>query len=212
MKVSKTLIKTLLTTVLIFSIGLAIGIWLEKGRVDEIGTNILEIDNLWNDARLQSQLMGEFCPTAIQANINFSQRILNEGLRIERYERANIFTSEILLQKERYVLLQLQFWSNAVELREKCNATHTTILYFYSQFDESLRQQEDLQSAVLIDMINTCKEKLMVSPIPIDMNIGTVDMIKSKYNVTKAPSILINESILLEGLQSRADLENYIKC
>jgi hypothetical protein len=212
MSISKTLISVLLATILIFSLGLGLGIWIERERVEEIGTRLLEIDNLWHDARLQSELMEESCEAAIEANIRFAERILDEGLKIERYEKANVLTSEILLQKKRYVLLQLQFWLNAVRLKEKCNATHTTVLYFYSQFDESVKLQQNLQSQVLVDLIHKCKEKLMVSPIPIDLGIGTVDMIKSQYNITKAPSILINESILLEGLQTKTDLEKYIKC
>ena len=117
-----------------------------------------------------------------------------------------------ITQKKKYALLQIQYWLNTIKLRERCNASINTVLYFYSQFDPNVRLQQNIQSRVLVDLIHDCKGKLITFPLPIDLDIASVEILKRRFNVTKAPSLVINETVVLEGLQSRQTLEKYIIC
>jgi len=204
-------------TIIVFTIGILVGIWLDNLRLEEIEKRITEIDIDWNDARLQNMYYQAFmnsmdCDSAISANLEFADRIYQEGLKIERYEEVNRFTPSLVLEKKRYVLLQLQFWMNSINLRKLCNANYSTLLYFYSHYDESKFVQQDLQSAVLIELIHKCGPKLIAVPLPIDMDIATIEIIKSQYNIKSAPSLLINEDILLEGLRGESEINSYTGC
>lgn len=212
-----TFIYAALLTTVVFSIGILVGIWLDNLRLEEIEKRLTEIDVDWNDARIQSLYYQSFmnsteCDSAISANLEFADRIYQEGLKIERYEKVNKFTPSLILEKKRYALLQLQFWINSINLKNSCNANYSTLVYFYSHFDKTLEVKQKLQSAVLSNIKEKCGPNLMLIPLPLDLDIMTINLIKSQYNIKTAPSILINEKILLEGLKSQDEIEEFIKC
>jgi len=211
-KLRKPLLRSLILTLVVFSAGVFLGIWLEDMRINHIKNRLLEVEVNWNDVRMQSSLMETSCPIALDVNKEFGEKLLKEGEEIERYEKANVMSQEIITQKKKYALLQIQYWLNTVKLRERCNASINTVLYFYSQFDPNVRLQQNIQSRVLVDLIHDCKGKLITFPLPIDLDIASVEILKRRFNVTKAPSLVINETVVLEGLQSRQTLEKYIIC
>ena len=51
----------------------------------------------------------------------------------------------------------------------------------------------------------------MLIPLPIDMDISMINIMKGTYDISKTPTILINEKIKVEGLQSFDELEALIK-
>ncbi|HLE07966.1 MAG TPA: hypothetical protein VI933_05135 [archaeon] len=211
--------KAFLLTAVVFAAGLLVGIWLDSSRVQDLRDIFEKRDFTFNDARLQNLFYqtfsgdNEFCDAAARSNIDFSYKIYSDGLELEKVEKVNRFATQLIQEKKRYALLQLQFWLNSVYLKQKCGENYTTLLYFYSQYDESLASDQNVQSRVILDLINKCgSEKLLSAPLPIDLDVGMINLLKEKYGITKAPAILINEKVLLEGLQSKEDLEKLIEC
>ena len=211
--------KVFLLTAVVFAAGLMVGIWLDSGRVEDLREVITKQDLSFNDARLQNLYYqtfsndSAFCDSATKSNADFSYRIYQEGLELEKAETVNRFSTQLIDQKKRYTLLQLQFWLNSVYLKEKCGKNYSTLLYFYSQYNQEVSNDQNVQSRVVLDLIEKCgPEKLLSAPIPIDLDIGMVNLLKEKYGITKTPSILINEKTLLEGMQSKEDLEKIIEC
>lgn len=203
-------------TLLIFVTGVFVGFWLDSSRVESIREEykIMEIGS--NDARLQSlyyhtfRNTSNFCGPAMKHNLEFAEFIYSEGKRLEKYEKANRLAPSLVTDKRRYVLLQLQFWLNCIELKKICNASYTNVVYFYSHYNSSIR--EEAQSDVLLAMKENCGRNIMLIPLPVDMNITAVDMIVDQYNISYTPAILINEETKLEGLHSLGDLMNYVSC
>lgn len=210
-------LKTALLTILVFIIGFYLGIFFDNLRLEEIRSRLTEIDNLWNDARLLQSYIQKFsnnitpyCDFLLEENLKAGDKIYQEGIRIEEYEKINRFATFFILEKKRYALLDLQFWINSVELKKLCNANYSTIIYFYSQYNKPPEQL--FQDMVLWDLKQKCGNKIIYITFPVDMDISTIGVVKSIYNVTKTPSILINESILLPGPLTMGELEEYIKC
>lgn len=205
-----------LATLIIFFLGIYVGYWLDSSRVEEIRKEYQEMDIRGSDARLQTMYYNvfenssNFCESAIEGNLKFADKEYEYGLRIEQYERINKLTPSLITEKTRYVLLKLQFWLNSIELKKTCNADYTTIVYFYSHYNGTM--QEEVQGAVLLDLKKNCGKNLMLIPLPVDLDIITMDVIKKQYGIEKTPVILINESIKLEGMQTKNELEKYIKC
>lgn len=205
-----------LVTLIIFLLGVYVGYWLDSGRVEQIRKEYQEMDIRWSDARLQTMYYtvfknsSNFCEPAIEENLKFADKVYEEGLRIEQYEKINKLTPSLITEKTRYVLLKLQFWLNCIELKRTCNANYTNLVYFYSHYKGTT--QERVQGALLLDLKKECGRNLMLIPLPVDLNITTIDIIKKQYNIERTPTILINENIKLEGLQTRKELEKYIRC
>lgn len=204
-------------TLIVFVAGILFGMWLDEMRLQKVKEQLSEIDILWNDARLQNLYyqtftnQSQFCESEIEANLEYNNRIYQEGLRIEKYEEVNKFEPSIVLEKKRYALLQFQFWMNSISLKKKCNADYSTLVHLYSS-NESVALDQKLQSVVLLDLKNKCGRSLMLIPMPSDLNIIAIDLIKKNYNITTMPAIIINETVSLQGLQTSDELEKYVKC
>jgi len=212
----KVFLKTTALTIVVFIIGFIVGMWFDSLRLEDVKGRLTEIDNLWNDARLLSDYIKKFsnisnyCNFLLEENLKSGDRIYAEGLRIEEYEKANRFAPSLTLEKKRYALLDLQFWINSIELKELCKANYSTVTYFYSYYNKTLEQR--FQDRTLFDLKQKCGPKIIYITFPADMDISTIDAIKSIYNIKKIPAILINESLVLSVPVSMNDLEKYIKC
>ncbi len=210
--------KAAIITAIVFILGVSLGFFMESARVKTISEEYQLVEVEWADAKLQSSyfqiLEPEFCDTAIKENLNFADRVYEEGLKIERYENANKLSDEnrLLYEKQRYTLFKIEFWLNSIYLKEKCDANYTNVVYFY--FDKQTlieKPKQDALSLILKDLKDSYGQKMMLIPIPLDLNIATVNVIKTVHNITVAPTVLINEKIKLEGLHSFEEIEGAIK-
>ena len=213
----KTFFKAAVLTMVVFFVGIAFGMWMDSIRLNEVETSIEEITIQWNDARMLESYYEAFvdtpgfCDSAIQANLDFNEEIYEQGTKIERYETVNKFTPSLQLEKKRYALLQIQFWMNSIHLRDTCDVDYTTLVYLHSK-NESFAIDQKVQSAVLLDAKKMCGGDLMLIPLPADLGIQTVELVKSNFGIETFPSIIINEDIVLQGLQTEGDLSAYLPC
>jgi hypothetical protein len=215
-KMKNVFSKTAVITVIVFLIGVYFGFVFDSMKVEEVKGRITEIDNLWNDVRLMQSYIQKFsnttdyCDFLLEENLEIGDKIYEEGLKVEEYEKSNRFASLFILEKKRYALLDLQFWINSIDLKKLCNANYSTVIYFYSQYEKTPEQV--FQDRTLWDLKQKCGPKIIYITFPADIDISTIEVIKNIYNIEKIPSILIDESILLEGPVTMKDLEEYIKC
>lgn len=212
-------LKTFVITLVVFSLGVAAGLWLDITRSDEADrklaetalelTDILLLDSLY---KTQSNASA-FCDAAIKSNMDFNSRIYEEGKNLDRLEAVNKLGPDTILKKKRYAMLQMQFWLNAVQIRNKCGANYDTVVYFYNN-EETPDQKADqrVQSDVLQDLKEKCGGNIMLIPIPLDMNITSVDTVKYQYKIESAPAVLINEKTPMHGVQGIKNLENQVNC
>lgn len=198
----------------VFMTGIYVGILLDSGRVDAVRAEYTGMDIQTSDARLQNlyyQTLGDtenFCGPAIEENLAFSEKVYREGLRIDEYEKVNKFAPALIDEKRRYVLLKLQFWLNAIGLKKACNANYVNVVYFYSHYNGTA--QEQVQSAVLRNLKEKYGRDMMLIPLPLDMNITTIEAIKKQYGISASPTILIDEKTVLTGLQGLGDLDEKV--
>ncbi len=208
--------KAFVLTLVIFVLGMLVGFWIDNGRVEEIRAEYKGMEISSNDARLQAlyyqvfRNSSNFCEPAIQENLVFSEKVYSEGVRIERYEKINKLAPSLVTDKRRYILLKLQFWFNSIELKRTCKANYTNLVYFYSHYNTTM--PEHVQSKVLQEVKESCGPNLMLIPLPVDLNITTIDIIKKQYNITLTPTLLINEEVKLEGLHGKDELWRHIIC
>lgn len=213
----KVFLKTFALTVLVFIIGFYAGILFDNLRLEEIKSRLTEIDNLWNDVRLLQSFTQRMidnksldCSILLRENLIAGDKIYQEGQKVEEYEKANRFTPTIFVEKERYALLDLQFWLNSIDMKKICNASYSTVIYFYSQNNKTVEQ--GFQDKVLLDLKEKCGPQIIYITFPSDMGITTLNVIRDIYNIEKLPAIMINESMVLYSPISTRELEKYVKC
>jgi len=210
-------------TVVIFLIGIQIGMWIDSARIEEVKYVITSTDMLFNDARLQAQYYefysnkstSDFCEKAVDSNLKYNDKIYKEGRGLEQYEAANKLGPGLAMERNQYALLQLQFWMNSMKIKNMCNSTYDVVLHLWRYDTKNFSDVEipqKLQSAVLLDLKEKCGNKIMLSNFPIDLNQTSVDLIVKNFNITKVPAIVINDNIVLQGLQTTEDLQKYITC
>lgn len=201
-------------TLVVFLLGVSLGYFMEKNRIDLVKDRYRIIELEWADAKMLSLyyqvLSPELCNAAIEENIKFADRVYQDGLILERYDTANQLTNEMKYEKKRYALLKVEFWINSINLKKKCNADYINLLYFY-QNDPSLsvKSEQDTQSIILKELKEQKGSGLMLIPLPVDMDIASINVIKNTYNITKTPTLFIDERIKFDGVQSLDVLKTY---
>ena len=103
--------KALVFTVIVFLLGVFLGYQLEKSRINNVREEFEIIDLKWDDARLQSlyyqNLEPRFCDSAIEENLNFADKVYDEGLKIEDYETGSFLSNDLELEKRKYSILKV---------------------------------------------------------------------------------------------------------
>ena len=211
-------IKTFILTSIIFSFGIWAGFTLDNidsnasdERLEDI---FIEVNSISLQKELYDKIGGNsFCQERLQGNLDFNDEIFKEGLLLEELEKRNKLGPDVIEKKERYALLQMQFWLNSIEIKETCNFNYSNLIYLYKHYstpEDDIKQET--QSSVLIELKNQCREKVMLIPLPADLGINTIDTIEKHYNITEYPSMIINEEKVFQGLQSLDSLKPKINC
>ncbi|MCD6367659.1 MAG: hypothetical protein J7L45_01080 [Candidatus Aenigmarchaeota archaeon] len=211
----KIMIITGLLTLVFLLMGFFFGLWFDTLRTQEVKNELAEVDIMWNDARLQSLYYetfsnGEMCDSALKGNLEFNKKIYEEGQRIERYEKVNRFTPDLITQKKRYALLQLQFWFNSIKLRDKCHFNYSTVVYLYSHYNKSLSTEQKIEGTLLYQLKEKYGPKMMLIPLPADLGIVSIDAVKDQYNITQLPAIIVDEKYVFQGLTNKSQIEEVL--
>jgi len=208
--------EALLITLVLLSVGFSIGLYFESFRTSKViqGYKNFEVEAL--DLKLQNYYFQTLnkgnCMVALEENINFADRLYDEGLIIQKYEDINQITEELLLEKKRYVLLKTELWLNSIILKERCKEPFHTVIYLYSNTPGQAKEAEqEAISNVLKDIKEKKGNQVILIPIAGDMELRAIDLQMKIYNITYLPSILIDEKYVLEGFHNTEEIEKYLK-
>ncbi len=208
--------KALVWTVILFLIGVSLGVFIESWRTQSVKDRYEDLEFELLDAKLRTDfyriMEADFCDIAIEDNLRFSDRIYEEGKKIDVYEKFNRLGDRLVDEKKKYTLLKTEFWLNSILLKDKCNAEYSTVVYFYKDepdTDEE-KQMQNVQSRILGDLKEEYGAEIMLVPLPIDLDASVVDSFILLHDIDVVPTVLINEDIKLEGLHDLEDIEKLI--
>lgn len=212
-------IKTAFIVTAVFIVGIFVGAFIDINNTNVLRQD-LELKNIeLSDIMTQSSYFSlfengtEFCNASIEGNIQFADDMYQKGLEIEKMEYTNRFSPLLQYEKQKYMASKLQFWFNAINLRQKCNANYTTLVYFYTQNTSMVTDAaQKTQAVVLEGLKQSCGNKLLLIPIQTDVGLSVVNMIISQYNIDNTPAILVNETYVLKGLQDYDSINKYVSC
>ncbi len=208
-------LQALIIAFVIFNIGIFFGYKLETSRIDKINNWYIQSEIELLDQRIQKDAF-EFlelnCDAMVEENINFADRIYEEALVIDKYEKANRINEDIILQHKRYDLLRTLFWINSMKIKEKCNSSYHNLVYFYQYNDVSIEKKakQKVFSNLLFQIKQEKKAEIMLIPIAADNDIGSINLILDRYDITELPVILIDEKIKLTDIESVEDIRKHL--
>lgn len=208
-------VEALIFTLFVVIIGFFIGYYVEYLRTNSIEQSYKQYEIEALDLKLQNyyyQIMdSSSCNNAIEQNLIFADKIYNTGLTLERYENVNDLSKDILLEKERYVLLKNELWLNSILLKRKCNDSFHTVVYLYSQKTDTSKEAEQ---AAIANTLKKVKEdygnNIILIPLAGDLDLDSVTMQLKNYNIVYLPSVIIDEKTVLAGYASPEDIEKYL--
>ncbi len=205
-------------SLLVFLIGIMAGIWIDNTRIGGIRDSLSEADINSYDARLLNSYLQrfgkEYCDVALEQNLAYNGKIYGEGRKIEDKINAGIFTPEVEQEWRRYTLLQIQFWLNSAELKEKCGFDYHTAVHLFRQKDTTNAEEinNKVQSGILLDLKEVCGNKVMLIPITADTDLIVADAIAKQFSVSEYPAVIIDESFVFQGVTTKDKLNEILQC
>jgi len=206
----------LIATLVVFNLGIFLGYMLEASRINKINQMYLETDMNILDQRIlnDAQDIIEFdCEYLVEENIKFGDKIFEDALQIKKYEDANRINEDITSQHRKYDLLRTLFWTNSMNIKQKCNSDFHTIVYIYKYNNPSVQQvsEQKFFSNLLTEIKEKYGNNVLLIPIAGDNNLVSLDLLMKKYNIIELPTILIDENTKMTEVKSMEEIEKYLE-
>ncbi len=201
-------ISTAILTTVIFLLGILLGYGLDQWRTgDALGTiqkSELDAQSYQIEQEFFS-MFGEYRCDLASKRLNELAHTLGElGYYLVNFEKKSVFKQkdyDYLLRK--YFLLELRTYTLLTQAKKNCRTEDITILYFFLP-DDIVSEQQGRVLDVLV------KEHSNLSVFSLNAQYKgdlLVDGVKSHYNITMTPTIIINNHIKKEGFVEKEDLE-----
>lgn len=213
----KIYIKAAFFTLIVFSVGIGIGIYLDSLRISFFASKFeefqIDFSNLILEEMFFKSILAEedrLCSIYNEKTTKLAEKAGKLGSYLESLREATKLKSyEFEILKQKYFLSNLQLWLHMIGLREKCNYNVTTILFFYT----SLSKCDDCiaQGIILSRLKKQNPDYYMIFAVDVDSKLGIVSTLKQYFNITQVPAVVINENIKLEGFHSEERLRKYIE-
>lgn len=198
----------------IFVIGILIGVVISGERasyLDQINTgqklgyDSLQLQTLFLTSALDIEQNCIAASTTLERNID---NLAKAGKELESFlGQVSMNEEQILLIKREYILSQIRYWLLSEKFKNDCSTDTVSVLYFYS--DENCWECS-AQGLILTYLKDTLKDKFLVFTFDSDfVNEPMVDILKSSYNITISPSLVI-EGEKYEGLIEKEEILNII--
>lgn len=209
--------QALIVTVFVFVAGLVLGFYIELSNVNksELLIRGSEIDLLDQQIKLSglNENINFNCDIAKSNVFKFADEIYYEVVKFEEKDGQSKFTSDQMKTlHKRYDLLRINLWLEALKVKNRCNESFHTVLYFfdYASPDVDIQSKQRVLSLVLIDLKYNNPDKILLIPIAANLDLDSVEMIRGNYNAVESPSIIIDESKLIDSLVTLEELEKEV--
>ncbi len=206
--------QALLSALLIFFLGFIFGMYLEGLKTDAASSLAYQSETYLIDIMTQNTLINSAdisCEDLKKSNIDFADRIYYEARQLEQFDDSNKITSSIKEVHRKYDLLRTILWLNTISIKERCSNINSVVyLYTYDAQEVSIKAKQITWARILSDLKETQGDNVLLIPIAVNSNVGSLDFILSEYNVTSYPSVIINEKHIIYDLESEDSLGKYL--
>jgi len=195
-------------TMIIFSLGITIGLVVEKERL-----SLFDKMNMKQEVSLKSLQLQQAYIKSGETNCDALNKIMEANMQevtdsmtsIIDYNEKSIADNELFnLQLRDYFLTEIQFLTLSKETKLICGEEAVTIIYFYDE------NPYDVQGKTLLYLKDIFGSKLLI--FSFDSNFEDepmIDVLMQSYNVSKFPTVVANENIFA-GDTNAEELQAFI--
>lgn len=208
-------ITSLVITIAIFSAGIIIGMFLDSYRFNDVVNAMRETEINTESYVVEQQFIEKFggrsCELLQPRLIELSSDLSTIGQSLTQYENGAMLLDkqDYSYLKKRYFVLESRTYMYEMNAKQICNDNRTLILFFYSGDD---KEPSIKQGYVLDDIYREYKDNVSIHSFDINFQNSTiVDILEKYYNVTEAPTVIINDNIVRKGFVSVNEIQSIIR-
>lgn len=211
--------EALLLTIVVFFLGILIGIAFEGNRLDSINEYYVMSEISLMDISAFNELLEKdkiTCEELVKYNLDFADRIYEEAKQLERYDDAGKITDSLKLAHKKYDLMRTFAWIMSRKTMEKCyfnqNVDFNIVVYLYEYETRDLAKKatQKVWEKVLYDLKQEFGEKIVLIPISADNNLLSLDSMTNEFNIIEYPVVIINDKDVISNLESVEDIKKYL--
>lgn len=205
--------QALIVALLIFWLGILIGIIFENSRSSSLDEMYLDSQTDIFDFELSSQIVADSnadCNLISEKSITFADDIYEKAVKLEKYDNSNKITKDLISVHRRYDLLRTMLWKDIVLNKNRCENNINMVIYLYTYKDPgiNIRAVQGAMSNYLTDLKIKYGDRIILIPIAVDTNIASLDILREIYGLENVPVIFVNEKYKFETLDSLKDIES----
>ncbi|MFP4038806.1 MAG: hypothetical protein ACLFTA_03410 [Candidatus Nanohaloarchaea archaeon] len=211
--VRESLLKASAFTLIMVLLGVFVGLQMDNLRQDHLSQELRQ-SNLETETfvALQSYIEGSenYCELMQVRVPDINRRSAELGSKLTQLEGQNLGNdTEYDYIRDRYYNNQIRLYSALKKYEGQCGVNQTKVLFFFDESIDSQRQGEVLnelvqETNISIFSFNSELERPEVGKSPV------VEVLKADYNVTEAPTLIVNDERKLEGFISKRELQNEV--
>jgi len=199
-------------TALVFILGILAGNYIASSKLGEL-------ERTQQD--LIAQSMGLELKDALFQQNNICELTWREiweekvamGTQIEQLEiRFGKEDKRVIQQKEIYQLIEIRTWLLLKEIKEKCDSNFNIVLYFYTNKENDKKgswKDCENQGYVISALYQSYSNTTNIFAFDINTENPATLIMQHIYNITEAPSIIINDN-LYSGFKSLNELKEIL--
>lgn len=207
--------QALALTIVVFVVGLYLGIVLEDARMDRVDEyylnseislmDILSLNNLVESSSVS-------CDELKKANFDLIDKVHEEAVLLEEYEKTGKFSEEIEDFHRKYDVLRTYLWIDAIQIKEKCN-NFNTVVYVYNNSVEDLtiKAKQNVWSNILYDLKTEEKENVLLISLDVGADLVSLNALLKEYEFEGYPVVIVNEESVFEDLSSVDEIRKTLK-
>lgn len=192
------------------------GVWtLDQQRVSVLQDRIQELEIESETSRIllfYVQVFGDSEGEVCQVLEHNMRQQMNRGYfllrQLRSFQEANLL-ADYEQTRAKYLLNNVELWLYSTLVSKRCNFEIKPILFFYKTKElctDCIAQGEAL------DQIRAECPLASIYSLAEDEDLDIVSFIKNRYGIETAPAMVINNSVVLNGLQSKDKIKRLISC
>lgn len=190
--IKDSLLKAAAVTAMILTIGFLIGLQMDDARTSYIDNQISDATvNAQTVVAVQNYLESSenYCKLVSEEIPDMGEKNARIGTTLQQFSSKGVSEAqEYKTLRRRYYVSQLRLYNTIKSYREKCDSDISVIMFF---FDGDIASQR--QGAVLTEYREEVDNSTSIFSYNLEVEDSQVlDVLKTDYNITDGPSIVIN--------------------
>lgn len=150
--------------------------------------------------------------SVLEQHIRTQNKNLFDLLGVLEQARQNSLNNQYSAVRKRFQAANSQLFFSLKQFETRCTQKEkplVPILYFFTDTENC--SDCGLQAQILNELGKACQQPIQVFAFPIEGGIEPIELLVKDYNITKVPSLVIDENIFV-GVQSPSKLNELLQC